>query len=359
MLSNSVGDHARAMKNMISLMCAGALISVGFSPVADAAKQAPPFGASLEWNTGSESPSLDALAGKSVLLMFYQSWCPICNKWSGQLFDQLTKTYGDDPKVVLVAIKTDGGSMSDALNYLSERTDKDKWLVAVDEGGIYQQQVLGRDKLYEYAWVNPKGEIGENGGSGTYASGSNPKEFTLARADSAKKFRAGTSTVIPAGKKLDAALDPAVALAEKGLFVSALGQAAKVSSSAAKEDVAAFRKAIASRVENAVATHKAVVEDESSENRYLSFLSLQGIAENFGSSAPGIAAKNVVSAHGKSSWVKVEEEAASDYQSILRRAERADDERSRTRITKALAKLAEEYPDTVYGRMAASGAKGK
>lgn len=345
------------MKNMISLFFAGSLIAAICSPAADAARQAPPFGASLEWNTGSESPSLDALAGKSVLVMFYQNWCPICNKWSGELFDQITKTYGDDPKVVLVAIKTDGGSMREALKYLSERTDEEKWLVALDEGGVYQQQALGRNKLYEYIWVTPKGEIGEEGKSGTFTSGSNPKEFTLARADSAKKYRAGTSTVISGGKDMDPALAPAVELAEKGLFLSALGQAAKVSSSADKEDVAAFRKAIASKVESAVAMHKTVVENESSENRYLSFLSLQRIAENFGSSAPGVAAKEVVSTHDRSSWVANENEAASDYESIMRRAERADDERSLARIAKALAKLAEEFPDTVYGRMAASGGK--
>jgi len=357
--SDLVEHHAIVMKNSTVLICAGAALSLCFSSIATAAKQAPPFGGSLEWNTGSESPSLGALAGKSVLVMFYQSWCPICNKWSGELFAQLTKTYGEDPRVVLVAIKTDGGSMGDALKYLSERTDEEKWMVAVDEGGVYQQQALGRNKLYEYMWVTPEGEIGEEGKSGTYTSGSDPKEYTLVRVDVAKKFRAGTSTVMPEGKKLDAALDPAVELAEKGLFLSALAQAAKISSSAAKEDVGAFRKAIAGKVENAVAMHKAVVEDKSSNNRYLSLISLQGIAENFGRSAPGMAAKEVVSAHERSSWVAEEEEAASDYESIMRRSQRADDERSRARITKALVKLAEEFPETAYGRMAAAGAKGK
>lgn len=339
---------------IITLLVASCFYSIG-----NAAKIAPPFGRSLEWNTGREAPSLDALAGKSVLMIFFQSWCPICNKWSGGLFEQMTKEYGDDPSVVLVAIKTDGGSMSSALDYLSERTDADKWMVAIDEGGVYQQQALGRDKLYEFMWVKPDGKVGDIGNAGTWMNDSDPKKFILAIPQESKKFRKGTWSVIPKKMKLAGGLDDAVDLAEKGLLISALGEASKVSTSVPKEDLGAFRKAIAKHVEKSVEMNKAIVEDEKSEARYLAFLSLQGIAENFGSSAPGIAAKSVVSAHDRSSWVAAEEEAASDYESIMRRAKRADDERSRARITRALEKLAEEFPETVYGRLAASGAKGE
>ena len=289
--------------------------------------------------------------------MFYQSWCPICNEWSGELFDQITKAYGDDPAVVLVAIKTDGGNMSSAVDYLSDRTDASKWLVALDEGGVYLRQALGRDELYEYMWVKPNGEIGGEGKSSIYTAGSNPKEFALARTRERKQFREGTRNVIPEDLELDGSLDEAVGLAERGLLVSALGKASKASSSVPKEDLVAFRQAIASQVEKSVETHKLILEDQASENRYLSFLSLEGIAENFGASAPGKAASEAVSAHSSSSWIAAEEEAASDYASIMRRAQRADDERSQARITKALAKMAEEFPNTVYGRMAASGAK--
>lgn len=95
-------------KFTLSFTCIVAAILLCFPSSGKAANPAPPFTRSLKWNTGSEAPSLDALEGKSVLVLFYQSWCPICNKWSGELFSQLTKQYGDDPKVVLVAIKTDG-----------------------------------------------------------------------------------------------------------------------------------------------------------------------------------------------------------------------------------------------------------
>jgi predicted negative regulator of RcsB-dependent stress response len=57
--------------------------------------------------------------------------------------------------------------------------------------------------------------------------------------------------------------------------------------------------------------------------------------------------------------VATEKEAADDYESIMRRATRADDQRSRERISKALLKLSEEFPNTVYGRIAASAVKEK
>lgn len=350
--------HDIVMKIPRSLIFTWILAMFFMHSVAFGAKQPPPFGQSLEWNTGSEDPSLDALAGKSVLVMFYQSWCPISNGWSGELFSQMTKAYGDDPRVALIAIKTDGGSMSDALKYLSDRTDTSKWMVAVDEGGVYQQQAMGKDELYKFMWVNPQGEIGEAGSSGMFIKGKKNKEFSLATKQSQQTYFKGTWKVIPDGKELDGALDDAVVLSEKGLFISALSEVAKVSSSAPKKDVLALRQAIAGRVEKSVAKHKAVVEDEASDNRYLSFLALEKIVESFGASAPGIAAKEVVSTHDRSSWVAAEKKAASDYESIMRRAERADDARSRERIKKALAKLAEEFPDTTYGRIAASGAKG-
>lgn len=236
------------------------MVSLCFGSVGWAAKLPPPFGDSLEWNTGRESPGLDALTGKSVLVVFFQSWCPICNGWSGEFFKQMTETYGDDPGVVLMAIKTDGGSMREAVGYIEERADVEKWMVAVDKGGAYLQQALGRDKLYEYMWVGPDGRIGGEGEAGRYRTGSDPKEFMLARPDQAKNFRKGTGRLIPADKELDDALGKAVTLAEKGLFTNALGEAAKATSPGLEEDVATLREIIATRMDAVVATHKANLE---------------------------------------------------------------------------------------------------
>lgn len=130
----------------LTLLCAGWLAMS--APLQ--ARQAPPFGDSLTWDTGKEAPALERLRGKSVLIVFFQDWCGICNRWSGDMFRQVGEAYADDPTVALIAIKTDGGSLRDAQDYLKTRTDLRHWMVAVDENATYYRQATGQNKLYKY-----------------------------------------------------------------------------------------------------------------------------------------------------------------------------------------------------------------
>ncbi|MEM7010862.1 MAG: hypothetical protein AAF585_05190 [Verrucomicrobiota bacterium] len=295
------------------------------------------------------------MRGKSVLVMFFQDWCPICNGWSPNLFKQIGEAYKDDPLVVLIAIKTDGGSTSDAENYLQSRTELEHWLVGVDDNATYYRQATGEDRLYKYMWVKPDGEVGEIDKSGTFLRDSNPRQFSLAAKGDQAKFRKDAKPLLPTEPTINEALKPAAWFAERGLFLTALSEVRKsASNSALQDDVATFRQIILEQLDASVKNHAATVADESSENRYQAYLALRKIEENFGPSAPGQAAKQAAAAHTSSAWVSDEEEAADDYESIMRRAARADDERSRDRITRALEKLAEEYPNTMYGRIAAA-----
>ena len=146
----------------------------------------------------------------------------------------------------------------------------------------------------------------------------------------------GAVPLMPSEPPLDEALNPAILQAERGLFLTALRSVAKLSAEAGlKEDVATFRKRIASHLERSVKSYAEAVADEDNRDRYLAFLALTKMGEDFGSSAPGKAAKQAASAHASASWVSDEEEAADDYRSIMRRAARADDDRSRARINRA------------------------
>lgn len=326
------------------------LVSALFLTGPLAAKQAPPFGESITWSTGKEAPTLEGMRGKSVLVLFFQSWCGICNGWSPGLFEQLGKAYGKDPKVVLIALKTDGGNLDEAYEYMKSRTDPNLWLVGVEEDAMYYRQASGDDALYCYMWVKPDGTVGKIDKASFHMKEGKKKNFSLASDRTAKEYRAGSKPLMPA---LDEALKPAVEKAELGLYLSALADAGKLASDASlKEDVATFKSRIAERLESSVKRYAAAIEDEENVERYLAFLALTKIEEGFGSSGPGQAAKKAVGAHASASWVSNEEEAEKDYQSIMRKAERADDERSRERVTKALKKLGEEFPETLYGKMA-------
>jgi hypothetical protein len=341
------------MKNLwiLSMLCAGWLAIGG--PLQ--ARQAPPFGDSLTWDTGKEAPALERLRGKSVLIVFFQDWCGICNRWSGDMFRQVGEAYADDPTVALIAIKTDGGSLRDAHDYLKTRTDLRHWMVAVDENATYYRQATGQSKLYKYLWISPDGKVGEFDDAGNYYDSNGGKSFALAAEKSRNKYRKDATALMTMEPPLADGLGGAVTLAERGLFLAALAEVAKVGNAGGlAEDAARFRKRISDLLMAAVKEHKAVVEDEANENRYLSYLALEGIERDFGKSPPGLAAREVVSAEARAAWLDEEKDAESQYKAIMKRAARADDERGRERIARALKKLAEEHPDTVYGRMAAA-----
>ncbi len=323
------------------------------------AKQAPPFGDSLSWDTGKEAPSLEKLRGKSVMILFFQGWCGICNGWSGALFRQLGEAYGDDPGVALIAIKTDGGTIRDAHEYMKSRTELRHWMVAVDQNASYYRQSTGQTKLYHYLWIAPDGSIGETGKAGQYFPGDGGNRYTIAAKETQPKIRKGTSALMAMEPPLSGQLQEAVKLAERSLFLSALSEVAKLGNSEpVRADAARFRERISGLLMTSVEHHKAVLGDASNENRYLSYLALSGIERDFGKSPPGLAARQAVSAESRSTWVTNEKSAESEYKSIMKRAERADDESARERIGRALKKLAEERPNTVYGRMAGGAASG-
>ncbi len=317
------------------------------------AKTPPPFGDSITWSTGKEAPSLEGMRGKSVLILFFQSWCGICSGWNPELFQQLGEAYGNDPQVVLIALKTDGGTLDQAYDYMKSRTNPALWLVGVEENASYYRQATGDDALYHYMWVKPDGSIGKTDGASLHNKNGNKKEFTLANAKTQKEYRMGSKPLMPANPPFHEALKSAVKKAEIGLYLGALAEANKLSSDASlKEDVTLLKKRIVERLDSSVTRHSALIQDEANKDRYLAFLALQKIADDFGSSASGQAAAKAVSGQASAPWVAQEKEAEKGYRSIMRRAERADDPRSRERIAKGLKELADEFPDTLYGRLA-------
>jgi hypothetical protein len=227
--------------------------------------------------------------------------------------------------------------------------------VAVDGNATSYRQATGQTKLYHYLWVAPDGSIAETDKAGRYFGNEANKRFALAAKESRPKFRKNAAALMGFDPPLSGELQTASKLAEKGLFLSALGEASKLSGNGVlREDIARFRDRIAGLVQASVTRHKEILGNEADEYRYLSYRALRDIERDFGTSAPGMAARAAVAGHSGSGWIAAEEKAEAEYKSIMRRATRADDERAKARIDRALEKLAESHPGTVYGRIAAS-----
>ena len=77
----------------------------------------PPSLGSVVW--GGQGTSFESLKGKTVVVITYVTWCPICNGWSKEALGGLPKEIAAKPVVVL-AISTDTPPEK-AQAYLKER----------------------------------------------------------------------------------------------------------------------------------------------------------------------------------------------------------------------------------------------
>ncbi len=214
------------------------------------------------------------------------------------MFNGLTEAFKDDPRVVLVALKTDGGSVRDALGYLKDRMDTDRWLIGTDTNATYARQLTGRDRLYTYAWITPDGQIGESGKAGSSVSGSKPKIYWAARNDAKKRYVQPARTLIDFRASVSAPLQPAILRAEQALFATALREWRSLSNRAdLREEVTRVREAIATAVQASIERHTGLLSDENNRDRYFSYLALTDIESRFGGSPIAQAARNSTGAH--------------------------------------------------------------
>ena len=138
-----------------------------------------------------EPPSLDAvkwmgpgtsyanLRGKSVLLMVYATWCPICNGWSGEMLGQLKEAIQGKPLVVL-AIFADPRNPP-KIDYLAER----KFIGPNILHGydLSMPKRLGfESELWKFALIDSKGQLVKKGEAGSFYSNEKPRQFVLPKA---------------------------------------------------------------------------------------------------------------------------------------------------------------------------------
>lgn len=158
------------------------LALAGFGPAAGGAAAQPgdapalPSLSQVAWN--GPAPSWDGLRGKTVIVLVYATWCPICNKWSGQFFSQLKEAIQDKPVVVL-AVNADERSAG-VLPYLKERQFFAPNIIHGYDPRMPAQ--LGfNSNLFRYAWIGPEGQMKSSGSAGSYFGGEAQREFVLAK----------------------------------------------------------------------------------------------------------------------------------------------------------------------------------
>jgi len=321
----------------------------------------PEFTKSVTFADPARELSMRKLEGKLVVVLFFQSWCPKCNDWSPDLFKQVQGAAGGRRDVVLIGLKTDGGGVKGAEQYLEEcGVNLGRWFVGADKDAEYYRKVTGDNKLYYHTIVWPGGQIAETKqGGATYNMGGR-KVFVTARhlKDRLKKAK-GLKTVLPKGVHVPPELRDSARLAEVG----ELGAAIKLAMSgrlrtSRDEKIVAFKKVLADVGAKRISAAQAAVLDESRDwgARYESYKKLAALADELKALPAAREARSVLSKMRGSPELRRESAVETHYNRIVAKLEKASD-RSRPRVAKELEALSKRYEGTRYGKLAAQKAK--
>jgi len=349
-----------------NLRCAAALVSIACCLMssawceekAQAGAPASEIGASVQFGPDVQQRfALSDFRGKLVLVVYFQSWCGICNGWSPGLFKQIEQAAGDKPEVVLLAVKTDGGGWNGATGYLKTRiTDPSRWLIATDREATWYQVAVGTDELYGYMVIGPDGKVVSSGKAGMfYDSGPDKGKFCLAADLDEYIKKTQPATILPKGKTYHESLKPAVRAAEMRQFAIAWQLCAKTSPKEAMTSAVELKKDLTDWAAERVKTLGLVLADEKAagETKFDAYVELRQIADGLPGTDPGKKARTAAAAAAKDKAIVREIQAQNDYLVLMAKA--AD---SRQKLVKnaefaaALKALARKYPDTRYGKMA-------
>jgi thiol-disulfide isomerase/thioredoxin len=310
----------------------------------EAAPQKPPSLEGVKWR--GAAPSLEALKGKTVVLLIYATWCPICNKWSPDFFHQLRDAIKGKPVVVL-AVNADS-SPTNVQAYVAERGFLAPNIIHGYDPTIHTR--LGfQSELYQYIWIEPDGKPSKRGHAGSFYEKPQGKQFVMASEIS-------TRTDLGQFKLLDPQMSPAVLAAlwpmELGELSEAAVKKAKTSLAAPqKEEVdAAVAKALDARLAEVRGLYKGSVAE-----RLQAHEKAVALSKIFKQGEPSKKAKAVAAFLEADKDFARELAAKKAFDSAMQRSAAAT---PRARTT-ALRGIAERFEGTHYGELAKEAAAKK
>jgi hypothetical protein len=139
---------------------------------------------SVQW-AGREATS-DALHGKSVVILSFVTWCPICNKVTPIMLDEVKADTADKPVVVL-AIATDVDA-SRAKAYMVQRNFVGPNILYGSNATMDTELGVDSKNLWNYAIYSPKGKLVIRGAACAYYPDDPKKLFSVS--DSIHKSKA-------------------------------------------------------------------------------------------------------------------------------------------------------------------------
>ncbi len=131
----------------------------------------------VRWSNG-RSLSLESMRGKTVILMGFVTWCPICNGWSPEMLAGVKKESADKPVIVLT-IATDV-DVHAAQDYMLKHQFSGQNIGYGSDPNFNKTFGLNDKDLWTFAWIGPDGKIKRTGQAGGFYPGpNNTKTFVL------------------------------------------------------------------------------------------------------------------------------------------------------------------------------------
>jgi len=305
-----------------------------------------------------EDPQLDerAFVGKVALIVFCQDQDAKKNVLNYDLFDQLTEAFAHDDRLILLAVKTDGGS---AAKYVGARCDRSRWVVADDPNGRWFAGVVPDGGELRYAVVDPGRRVVETGDALAHKRLPKGRSFHLAKKDLVGTWGADASQVLPEGKGYGAELAEAVRRAEHRDFRGAIAAVKEHHDAKMADEFIADIAALMDGEVASLARRLAVLDerdrDASTARLYPDFRSLAAIAEELEGTEVGAEAAKLAKRHRR--HFKHEIAAEKAFRNLEAQLAEADEEDQLRGAAKAYAAIAKRYPDTRYGGTARAEAE--
>jgi hypothetical protein len=304
----------------------------------------PPSLEGVRWQ--GPAPSLEALKGKTVVLLIYATWCPIANKWSPDLMSQLRAAIQGKPVVVL-AVDADS-SPKEVAHYLTERGFFAPNIIHGYDPAIHKR--LGfQSNLYQYVWIEPDGKASKQGQAGMFFDKADGKEFVLASEISKRKDLGKFKVLDP---QMSADVQTALWPVELGDLSEAAVKRAKTPLGASeKEEVdAAVGKLLDARLGEIKGLYKG-----SAAERLQAHEKAAALGKTFKQSPQSKKAREVAAFLEKDEDFKRELAAKKAYDALMQKSA-ATTPRGRTAALKG---LAERFEGTHYGEVAQEAAAKK
>lgn len=319
----------------------------------------PEFAPAIEFDSAGPQPTVAKLKGKAVIVLFFQSSDKAGNAWSGKLIGEMQESFGTNKTVVLMAIKTDGGGVNAAKNYLSSKGAKlDQWVVGNDAGAKYSGDLVG-DPLWYYLIVGANGNIVERGKAGiTYnvVVGPNKKteqHYSLAN-HSIIKSCGKLTTVLPADKAYPSSVAPLARLAELGDAAKALAICTTLLPKPKEKQAATELLADLQPVVDKQISDRLTLLDNAkaaSAARYDAYNELALMLKDLKAHPAGAKIGPALAKARQDPALQKEARADSAYKGLAARLQKAG-AREKPRMAKDFEALAKQFEGTKYGELA-------